>query len=159
MKNNDHSSIQKRVLQSWNEDKILFSLIKNSKEIVLFPETTYIYQKYKNVSEFHRVYGSFNIEEAYCIGMDIFNNEDYVYILCNLIVKDIDDYSISDKCFPIFKVDIDQLFDWFNLAFRKEYVALYIFSINNDDFLEISLMDDEYGTKHYNFTTNKNRFK
>lgn len=159
MKNNNYLFIQKKILQSWVKDKNLFPLIKNSEETVLFPETTYIYQKYKNISEFHRIYGSFNILESFRICMDMFNNEDYVYILCNLIVKDIDNYSISDKCFPIFKINTNQLFDWFNLAFKKEYVSLYIFSINNYDFLEISLMDDEYGTKHYHFTTNKDRLK
>ncbi|AOF53364.1 hypothetical protein [Rodentibacter caecimuris] len=155
MKNNNYLFIQKKILQNWIEDQSLSSLINNSEEIILFPETIYIYQKYRNVSEFHRIYGSFNIVESLRICMDIFNSEDYVYILCNLIVKNIDNYSISDKYFPIFKINTTQLFDWFNLAFKKEYVSLYIFSINNDNFLEISLMDDEYGTKHYHFTTNK----
>lgn len=152
MQTNSYISIQNQILAIWNKNEKIRTLIDDAEEVILHPLSEDIYKKYQGVEEFHRNYGAFNEEEAIKIINGIFNNEDYVYILCNLINKEIDQYSIRDKFYPIFKVRFNHVKEWVRLISLDSFVSFYIFSVENDNFLDISLLDDEWGTPHYNFS-------
>lgn len=155
MQNNSYISTQYKILDIWNKDRLISPLIKSAEEIIFHPDSEEIYKKYKGVEEFYRNYGTFNEEKAIEIIHSIFNNEDAIYILYNLVNEEINQYSISDNFYPVFKVKFNHIKEWLKLISLNNFVGFYIFSLESDKFLEISLLDDEKGCLHYHFQRSK----
>lgn len=152
MKNNSYTSVQNRILAIWSNDEYISSLIKESEDTILYPTSEYIYKKYKEAEEFYRIYGEFKEDKAIEIIQGIFIKDEFVYVLCNLVNKEIEQCSILDQFYPVFKVSFKDVNKWLKLIRLNNFVSFYLFSLDGNEFLDISLLDDEKGCPHYNFS-------
>lgn len=149
-------SLQNKVLDFWQNNNEMRSLLEKTKEIIRYPETSQIYSFHSGGSEVFRMYHQIDFDFLLDYIYHLFILDEEIYVLYKSDSSEIDKNGISLQGYPIFKIEKTNVQDWLQVLNFSNYKVLVFLSIDGEKFIDISHLDDEKDTPHYNVMLKNN---
>lgn len=139
-------SLQHKVLDCWRKNNEMNSLLEQSKEIILYPKTKHIYGNVSYAKEVFRIYYTPDLIFLLDYLKMFFNVDKELYVIYEQKSSHI------MQGHPVLLIDKSNLQDWLKVLTFQDFSVLIFESKDGKRFFDVSYLDDEKDTPHYNIT-------